>query len=171
MVQTFSIKDNMATPNTTFGTQILTSAQANNFPFGIVAGIRSTVATATPPNTTPVSFVSTPAFTPITNRIYRVTWAIGQFTKNVGGYNQDVYIRVGSTTGTIIDHVLYSALGTGTFGTITKTTYITTAQIGTTSSTTLWMTVQTNGSSSDSTFSSDANTPTILMIEDIGTTV
>jgi hypothetical protein len=89
----------------------------------------------------------------------------------ISGYNQDIYIRVGSTSGTIIDHVAYSALGAGTFGTITKTSYVTTAQLGTTSSTGLWMTVQTNGTSSDSTFSSDTNTPSILMIEDIGTSV
>ena len=160
----------MATPNSLFTSgQILTAAQMNNLPFGLMAGVRSTTATSTPPNTTAVEFTRTPSFTPVTDRIYRVTWAIGQFTKNVFGYNQDIYIRVGSTTGTIIDHALYSALDVGTYGTITKTTYVTTAQLGTTSSTVLVMTVQTNGSASDSTFTSDSNTPTILMIEDIGT--
>ena len=160
----------MVTPNSTFTTgQVLTAAQVNNLPFGFVGGVRSTAATSTPPNTTPVEFCRTSSFTPVTNRIYRVTWAIGQFTKNVAGFNQDIYIRVGSTTGTPIDHVLFSALGTGTYGTITKTTYVTTAQLGTTSSTFLVMMVQVNGSSSDTTFSSDADSPTILLVEDIGT--
>jgi len=162
----------MATPNTTFSTgAVLTASQMSNLPFGLMAGIRSTTATATPPNTTPIPFISTPAFTPIANRLYRVTWAIGTFYKNSGGYNQDVYIRVGSNTGTIIDHAFYSAVPVATWGPIGKTTFVTTAQLGTTSSTALYMTVQDNGTASAASFTSDGNTPSILMIEDIGTSV
>jgi hypothetical protein len=139
-----------------------------NIPWGMIAGVRSTGASTTPTTTAAVAFVSTPSFTPLANRIYRVTWAIGIFIKNLSTNNQDIYIRVGSATGTIIDHVIYSAVPTGYWGTITKTTYCTSTELGTTSSTTLWMTVENNGTNSAATFTSDANTPSILMIEDIG---
>jgi hypothetical protein len=155
-------------PNTTFTSSTLTSAQMNNLPFGIMAGIRSTTASTTPATASAVSFVSTPAFTPISGRIYRVTWAVGTFIKNLSSNNQDIYIRVGSATGTIIDHAVYSAVPTGYWGCIGKTTYVTTTQLGTTSSTTLWMTVENNGTNSAATFSSDANTPSILLVEDVG---
>jgi len=159
----------MATPNTTFTSgDTLTAAAMNNLPFGIVAGIRSTSASSTPATTAAVSFLQTPNFTPVTNRIYRVTWAIGSFIKNSSGNNQDIYIRVGGTSGTIIDHSIYSAVPTGYWGSPAKTSYVTTAQLGTTSSTYLLMTVENNGTNSAATFTSDANTPSILLIEDIG---
>jgi len=161
----------MATPNSLFTSgQILTAAQMNNLPLGIVAGVRSTTADSTPPNTTPVSFVSTPNFTPVANRIYRVTWAVGYFIKHLSSNNQEIKIRVGSVSGTLIDSVVYSAVPTGYWGSPTKTTYVTTAQLGTTSSTFLIMTVENNGSNSAAQFSSGTDAPSILMIEDIGTT-
>ena len=160
----------MATPNSLFTSgQILTASQVNNFPFGYMAGVRSTTATSTPTTSAEVSFLQSTSFTPVTNRIYRVSWAVGSFIKNAGTNNQDIYIRVGSSSGTIIDHVLYSGLAIGYYGAAAKVGYVTTAQIGTTSSTSLFMTVANNGTNSAATFTSDANSPSLILIEDIGT--
>ena len=161
----------MGSPNNIFTSgAILTAAQMNTLPFGYVAGIRSTGAGTTPTTAAAVPFLSTPNFTPVANRIYRVTWAVGSFIKNLSTNNQDIYIRVGGASGTIIDHVTYSGLATGYYGAAGKTSYVLTSDIGTTSSTFLMMTVENNGTNSAATFTSDVNSPSLVLIEDIGTT-
>jgi len=64
----------MASPNTAFSTQVLTSAQMNNLPFGVVGTqtLTSNFATSAP-NTTAQASGMTLTFTEVSGRIYRIT--------------------------------------------------------------------------------------------------
>jgi len=64
----------MASPNTAFSTQVLTSAQMNNLPFGVVGTQTLTTNFATTaPNTTAQASGMTLTFTEVSGRIYRIT--------------------------------------------------------------------------------------------------
>jgi hypothetical protein len=155
----------------TNSTQIATMASKPwNVPWGMMAAVRSVGAYAVPANSTPISFVGTPTFTPVAGRLYKLVWSIGEFTKLKASYNQDIHIRVNNGSGTIVDHTYYSALAAATYGSPSRTTYITSTELGTTSPIILVMMVSTNGADSDVLFGSDANSPTILAIEDVGPT-
>jgi len=64
----------MTSPNTAFSTQVLTSAQMNNLPFGVVGTqtLTSNFATSAP-NTTAQASGMTLTFTEVSGRIYRIT--------------------------------------------------------------------------------------------------
>jgi len=64
----------MASPNTAFSTQVLTSAQMNNLPFGVVGTQTLTTNFATTaPNTTSQATGMTLTFNEVSGRIYRIT--------------------------------------------------------------------------------------------------
>jgi len=74
----------MASPNTAFSTQVLTSAQMNNLPFGVVGTQTLTSAFATSsPHTTAQASGMTLTFTEVSGRIYRIV-AYTNFYPNGG---------------------------------------------------------------------------------------
>ena len=123
----------MATPNTTFTTQVLTSAQMNNLPFGVVSRTLNTTATLFNNLLTVQSFFTSPAFTPVAGRLYRCTYSIGAVDKlaNIGNIN--IQMRKDSTAGTILQESFYSATGLSTYYPFSTSTLLTSTEMGTAS--------------------------------------
>jgi len=123
----------MATPNTTFTTQVLTSAQMNNLPFGVVSREYNTTATLFNNLTTVQSFFTSAAFTPVAGRLYRLTYSIGAVAKlnNIGNLN--IQMRKDSIAGTILQESFYSATDLGTYFPFSTSILLTSTQMGTAS--------------------------------------
>ena len=124
----------MATPNTTFVSgNILTAAQMNNLPFGVVSREYNTTATLTVNSTTETSFFTSPAFTPVAGRLYRCTYTIGFIAKTNNNGNLNVRLRKDSTAGTILNDSEYSALGVNVYVPFSTSILLTSTQMGTAS--------------------------------------
>jgi len=87
------------TPNTTFTAgAILTAAQQNLFPRGIMQFVEKT--TSTGPITTETVVLTLPSFTAVANRYYRVTAYFGYNEQTTGAAATfSMKIRKGTTTG------------------------------------------------------------------------
>jgi len=124
----------MATPNTTFTVgAILTAAQQNNFPFGVVSRRYDTAATLTVNSTTETALLDSPAFTPVAGRLYRVTYSIGFIAKTNTNGNVNIRLRKDTVAGTILNDSFYSALGVNVYVPFSTSILLTSTQMGTTS--------------------------------------
>ena len=120
--------------NTTFTTgAILTAAQMNNLPWGVISSKYDTAASISNALTTVQSFFTAPAFTPVAGRLYRATYSIGyiQKTTNVGNIN--ITMRKDSTAGTILNDSVFSATGLGVLLPFSTSVLLTSTQMGTVS--------------------------------------
>lgn len=90
----------MPTPNTNFTAgQILTAAQQNNFPRGIVSQVRGTAPSAIVSVETVL--LTAPAFTAVANRFYKLTYFQPVFSLPVGTVNHvSMRIRLTNISGT-----------------------------------------------------------------------
>ena len=156
----------MATPNTTFTSgAILTAAQMNNLPFGVVSRKYDTAAIATVNSTVETSFFSSPAFTPVAGRLYRCTYSIGYVVKTNNGGNVNIRLRKDSTAGTILNDSFYSSLGVGVYVPFSTSIFLTSTQMGTTSFVpTITVQANTSGFIADNT----GDTHGTILFEDIG---
>jgi hypothetical protein len=123
----------MATPNTTFSTAVLTSAQMNNLPFGVVSRAYNTAATLTVNSTTETELFTAPAFTPVAGRLYRCTYSIGFIAKTNNIGNIEIHMRKDNTAGTILNNSYYSALGLNIYVPFSTSVLLTSTQMGTAS--------------------------------------
>ena len=156
----------MATPNTTFVSgNILTAAQMNNLPFGVVSREYNTTATLTVNSTTETSFFTSPAFTPVAGRLYRCTYTIGFIAKTNNNGNINVRIRKDSTAGTILNDSEYSALGVNVYVPFSTSILLTSTQMGTAS---FVPTVCIVANSSGFVAANTGNTHGTILFEDIG---
>ena len=155
----------MATPNTTFSTgQILTAAQMNNVPFGVVSRKYDTAGTLTVNSTTETSLFTAPAFTPVAGRLYRCTYSIGFIAKTNNNGNINVRIRKDSTAGTILNDSVYSALGVNVYVPFSTSILLTSTQMGTASFVPTVSIVANSGFVAANT----GDTHGTILIEDIG---
>ena len=111
--------------------QILTSAYVNNMPRGVISSVRDTAGSLAVNSTTETELFRGPAFTPAAGRLYRVTYTIGYLAKTNNGGNVNVRLRKDSTTGTILNDSLYSALGVDVIVPFSTSIVLTTTQMGT----------------------------------------
>lgn len=124
----------MATPNTTFTAgQILTAAQMNNVPFGVVSRTYNTTGTLTVNSTVETSLFQAPAFTPVAGRLYRCTYSIGYVVKTNNGGNINIRMRKDTTAGTILNDSLYSSLGVSVYVPFSTSILLTSTEMGTAS--------------------------------------
>ena len=141
---------------------ILTAAQQNNFPRGLVS---ATSVTASSPNFTSETLrVTSPSFTAVANRKYRITYFepslqfVSGTVNNVG-----MIIRITSIAGAIQTFgeikIQSSNNNTGTVSIVKELTAGATVMVGT---------VIANGTSPVAIASSSASSVTQLIIEDIG---
>ena len=157
----------MAVPGTFTTGQVLTAAEMNDLPAGIVASVRSTSATATVASGAITAFITSSAFTPVAGRKYRVTYNVGYVYKTTGAGNIYIALRLGTGTGgTVLDEILHSTATLNQYFPFEKTTILTSAELGT-SSTQLTVTVDTNSNSAQ--FTSSSTTTSNIIVEDIGT--
>jgi len=156
----------MATPNTTFvANTVLTAAQQNNFPFGVISRKYDTAAVATVNSTTETSFLASPAFTPVAGRLYRCTYSIGYVVKITNGGNVYIRMRKDTTAGTILNESFYSSLGVGVYVPFSTSIFLTSTQMGTTSFVpTITIQANTSGFTADNT----GDTHGTILFEDIG---
>jgi hypothetical protein len=88
-------------PNTTFTSgAVLTAAQMNALPWGIVAYTQSTNVVAVGTAVTLVTTAST--FTAVANRYYKVTWIEPDMAPGGDDNRIDLQIRLTSTSGTLL---------------------------------------------------------------------
>ena len=124
----------MATPNSTFTVgAILTAAQQNNFPFGVVSYKYDTAASINNLLTTVQSFVTSPAFTPVAGRLYRCTYSIGAIYKYTNIGNIEIQMRKDSTAGTVLNASYFSAVALATVLPFSTSVLLTSTQMGTAS--------------------------------------
>lgn len=98
----------MPTPNTTFVSgAVLTAAQQNNFPRGVMARSVSTTSYTLPLNPSlAIATGMTATFTAVANRFYRITYYEPQAqTPTVLGNSQS-YLKITSFSGTIIGNAV-----------------------------------------------------------------
>jgi hypothetical protein len=124
----------MATPNATFTSgQILTAAQQNNFPLGVVSRTLNTTASIFNNLTTVQELFQAPAFTPVAGRLYRVTYSIGAVSKGNNVGNIDITLRQNSTAGTVLNASYFSAVPLLEVHPFSTTVFLTSTQMGTAS--------------------------------------
>ena len=151
----------MASPNTTFvAGNILTAAQMNNLPFGLVS---KTEATATVGSiTTQTVRITSPSFTAVANRLYRISYYEPALQYDSGTMNTcTMLIRLTNISGAIqqLAEVKMQSLSKNCgFCTIVKTL--------TAGSTVLVGTVTPSGGTMSAV--ADLSYPAQLIIEDIG---
>ncbi|CAB4179951.1 hypothetical protein UFOVP1054_10 [uncultured Caudovirales phage] len=122
------------TINTTFTAgSVLTAAQMNNLPWGVISSTYNTTATINNTSTAVQSFFTGPAFTPVVGRKYRVSWSIGAVYKFTNLGNITIELRKDSTTGTIIDASYFSGVPLNTILPHSKSTLLTSTEMGTAS--------------------------------------
>ena len=156
----------MATPNTTFTAgQILTAAQMNNVPFGVVSRKYDTAGTLTVNSTTETSLFTAPAFTPVAGRLYRCTYSIGFIAKTNNNGNVDVRLRKDSTSGTILNDSLYSSLGVDVYVPFSTSVFLTSTEMGTASFVPL---ISVASNTSGFIAGNTGDTHGTILIEDIG---
>jgi hypothetical protein len=152
--------------NTTFTSgQILTAAEMNNLPWGVISSTYDTAATINNSSTAVQSFFTGPAFTPVAGRKYRVSWSIGALFKSTNLGNITLEIRKDSTTGTIIDASYFSGVDLDVILPFSKSTLLTSTEMGTTSFVpTVCVTANTAGVAAANT----GGFPGSMIFEDIG---
>ena len=122
-------------PNTNFSTgAVYTADQANRFPRGIMCEIANT-ATTVNLTTSYVTQLTTPSFTAVTGRLYKITYhePISKGNTAAGIQTNDFQIRSGATvlaassTPAIVTGPLYTAMTSFYIGTLTAGATVITA--------------------------------------------
>ena len=146
-------------PNTDFSAgAVLTAAQQNRFPRGIMALSNLTANTSIPNAETTRTSVS---FTAIANRYYRITWYEGLCT-NANASVNNFYLRLDTTGGTIIGTAnLYMVAGDNKPNILSV---VTTFSAGTR---TIYARATENAATS-TTLTASSTQPAFLLVEDIG---
>ena len=153
-------------PNDTFTSgQILTAAECNAFPFGVVA-LASSTTSYTLTTSAAIATGMTVTFTAIANRYYKITYYEPQVaTSNVSGTFSSSSIRLTSAGGTI-----YQTGIVQTVAALTVNGSLTNTFIGTfpaVSTTIVGCGVASNITNAP-TFTRSATAPAFLLVEDIG---
>lgn len=151
----------MASPNTTFTTgQVLTSAQTNNFPFGLVAFAENTSLAQTGITTVQDITGLTVTFTGVAGRRYRVDgFLLLQSTVNADTVN--LLIRNGA--GTSLQQAIYPLpLNSNAYMCIAS------LYLSATGSTTIKLSTQRQGGTGTITANGGASFPAQLIVTDIG---
>ena len=150
----------MASPNTTFTTgQVLTAAQANNFPFGLVAAAENTSLLQT--FTTIVDLTSlSVTFTGIAGRRYRVEGYL-LMQSNTNGDAVNLQIRNGSNT--VLQQGIYHLASLAVAYMATSCVVI-----AATGSTTVKLSAQRQAGTGTITANGAATYPAQLIVTDIG---
>jgi hypothetical protein len=148
-------------PNTDFTAgAILTAAQQNRFPRGVMA--LSTL-TANSTATTSESTRTSLTFTAVANRYYKITWFEGEVTNGANASNNTMYLRQTSTTGTILGTtIFYYGLSSEFRGNFCSV--VTTFAAGSQS---IFARILTNAGT-NTTYKASATSPAFLMVEDVG---
>jgi hypothetical protein len=120
--------------NTTFSSgAVLTASQMNNLPFGYISYAYNTTASISNTSTAVQELFGGPAFTPISGRVYKVTYSVGALYKFTNIGNIEIQIRKDSTTGTLLDASYFSAVPLAVVLPFSKTIILTSTQMGTSS--------------------------------------
>jgi hypothetical protein len=153
-------------PNTNFSSgAVLTAAQQNRFPRGVMARATSqTTYVLTTSNTVLVTGMSV-TFTAVANRFYKITWyePQGQTPSIVG--NTQTFLREASVTGTVIGNNVFTnetASGDQDEMIIIKTATFTAGSV------TLVGTASVTSTSGGPQLIRDATREAFLLVEDIG---
>jgi len=155
----------MASPNTTFSTQVLTSAQANNFPFG-VCGLQTltSIFTTSATHTTFQDTGMTLTITEVSGRRYKITATSNIYTPG-GVQSLNMRLLRGATAlkqNNFPDSVMNSG---NSLGIVTMTYVYTSVASG---SVTYKMQMCAGSSNTSVSDYGDATFPRQFMIEDIG---
>ena len=150
-------------PNTDFTTgAVLTAAQQNRFPRGIMSFVEKT--TSTTPITAETVILTLPSFTAVANRYYRVSVYFPYAEQTAGAAATFIgRIRKGTTTGGT--QLQYSALFVTASGSDDKFMFI--QWVGTLTAGAQQM-VATFEASANATVLASATVPAQMVIEDIG---
>lgn len=101
--------------NTDFTTQVLTSTQMNNFPRGLVSA--TSVTSSSGAVSVETLRVTSPSFTAVANRYYRITYSEPVLQYTAGTVNQLILrIRITNSAGAIQNFVEVRNLNTATGG-------------------------------------------------------
>ena len=121
----------------------------------------NTAANLTLTTTTETSFFTASSFTPVSTRLYLITFSIGFIEKTTGAGNVTIRLRKDSTTGSVISSTVFSFQASGWAFPVSKTI------VGTLGSTAFipTLTVQTN---TNGVIASNTTHEGILSIVDIG---
>lgn len=153
-------------PNDTFTSgQILTAAECNSFPFGIVAQATSTTSDTNITSTETVQLTAS-TFTAIANRYYKITYFEPQPFPSAGTPNYiQTKIRLTNTAGTCFATAIHQVDSNQNPAVSTSLTSVT-IQTLTAGSTVIVATAVVNGGTGTCTRS--ATQPALLLVEDIG---
>ena len=153
------------TPNTAFTSgQILTAAQMNAFPRGLMTDIVTATSTVNL-TTSPVTQLTAASFTAVSGRLYRITYFEPRVRGNTSGVDnstQTQYIYNGATS---IQRSTSASIGTNNLFTNSSTIYVGTLTAGATVITARADTTSTTGTAA---LTRDATMFAFLTIEDIG---
>jgi hypothetical protein len=152
----------MPTPNTTFTIgAVLTAAQQNNFPRGIMTYVQSTTSSSS--YTSETLQLTTPSFTAVANRYYKITYFEPYVYKSGSSGTSLQRLRLTNIAGTNYQSTyVVQSVGAGNF---MIAEYVTTFSAG---STVIVGTTQ-SGSGTNQNFRA-ATYPAFLVVEDIGPT-
>jgi hypothetical protein len=132
---------------------------------GVKSYVRNTTAALALTTTTETALMNSPSFTPIAGRLYEITVSVGYVQKTTAVGNINIRLRKDSTSGTILDDVLYSAQTVSSIWMHTKTFLATSTHLGT-SAFVPTVTVQVNGNGA--TVQNTATQVGSIIIKDIG---
>ena len=159
----------MAVPGTFTSGQVLTAAEMNDLPGGIITYAVDTSGSGSLTATGEDTVLVSGSFTPVAGRKYKISYNIGMVEKTNSNGNIYLTLRLGnSSAGTLLDkywsssflNVFNQERGRGKFGVFT------TAELGT-SATTVCMGVYVNNNGAD--WASGTDSQSFLLVEDIGT--
>jgi hypothetical protein len=153
-------------PNTDFTAgQVLTAAEQNRFPRGIVAQASSTTSDTNITSTETVQLTST-TFTAVANRYYKITYYEPQALPSAGVPNYIyIQIRKTNTAGTLYARGMNTA-ETNTNPAVGDSITVTTIQTFTAGSTVIVATALVNGGTGSCI--RQTGQPALLLVEDIG---
>lgn len=153
------------TPNTTFTASVLTTAQMNNFPRGVMATASSTTS-YTLTTSTVIATGMTVTFTAVANRNYRITYYEPQaLVGTVAGNFTTTTIRVTNAAGTQLQSGVLQG-ESGSINGIMAIVYVGTLTAG---SITIVGCATTSNTTGAPTLSRSATAPAQITVEDIGT--
>lgn len=149
--------------NTTFTSgNVLTAAQMNNLPFGVVGYVSRTAGNITVNTLADLTGMSV-TFTAVANRIYKATWLVNGDKNASGRDSTNIYFTTSANV--VVADISLITMGSTNVGLNFSASCVFTASAGS-------VTYKLRGKS----FSGDlvvygtANAPCVLIIEDIGST-
>jgi hypothetical protein len=149
-------------PNTDFTSgQILTAAQQNNFPRGIMQRVTS-ASTATSTSTEAVT-LTLPAFTAVANRMYKITYFEPYIENLNANMELNVRVRLTNLAGTIV------ARGVASLTTVNNKTQLQAIYTGTlTAGSTVFVATIQNSAAANAYFYGSSEYLRMLWVEDLG---